>query len=105
MDIQDNAFSFSVKHRDEILSILGQMETKVLPFCAEAYRRKWWQKKQKFWITWAILWGIFDFTWEIIDLIHGKWMNALVMGFCGLWIVLWSLRNYWEAKKFENERT
>jgi len=101
-DIQDNAFSFSVKHKDEILSVIGQMETKVLPFCAEAHRRRWWRKKQKFWLAWAAGWGILDFTFEIIDWLNGKWQNALVIGLCGLWVVLWSLRNYWEAKNFEN---
>jgi len=101
-DINNDSFSFTVKNRDEILSVIGQMETKVLPFCAEAHRRRWWRKKQKFWLAWAAGWGILDFTFEIIDWLNGKWQNALVIGLCGLWVVLWSLRNYWEAKNFEN---
>ena len=104
-DIKQTAFSFTVKNQDEILSVIGKMETKALPYCAEAHRRRFWRGKQKFWLAWAVLWGTLDFTLEIIDFLRGRWQNALVIGLCGLWIVLWSLRNYWQARNFENGGT
>lgn len=54
---------------------------------------------RNFWLIWAFLWGIWDFGNEIVFMLRGDFAKMSLWGIIGVFVVLISLKNYWNNKK------
>ena len=95
-------FTFHVNGNTSIDDYLSEIMDAIPDIINKARAYNYMLGKMHFWLFWAVLWGVFDFLFEVRNLYLGEFSKAMLFGFCGVVVVLSSLSNYWKHKKVLN---
>lgn len=91
-------FWFHTENRADACQIIEELVTASKTAIEEApYYQPWIVRN--FWLIWALLWGIWDFGNEIVFMLQGDFAKMSLWGITGVFVVLISIKNYWNNKK------
>lgn len=99
VQVNKKSFKFSTKEHDDINDVLNAIIDATPDIIGRALVDRIFRRRMKFWIAWAVVWGSWDFFLEVMNIFSGNRSHAMICGFAGLLIVLFSLKNYWDLRK------